>query len=289
MRPPTEHQQAGIGGLLRACLATARLEYRNLRYYPVNLLLTAAQELTVVGVWYFVGRFLSARAGGAVSDYGGNYLAYVVVGVLLNQIGMTALNSPFTTVSEAFWDKRLETYRLAVHGIWANILGRLAWQVGFSTVLQGVAYAGLLAAGGVQVAGQVAWGLVALAFGLLLIANAGLGIAGASLFFLLEVKSGQDPITWAYRYLVQLASGLYIPVALLPGWLHGVGAVLPQTYGLAAARALVLTGAGLENPLVQTGLGGLVVAAGLCAGLGGGLFTWALRRAERQGGIGVVV
>ena len=114
MRLATEHQQAGLGGLLRACAATARLEYRNLRYYPVNLLLTAAQELTVVGVWYFVGRFLSPQASGAVSDYGGNYLAYVVVGVLLNQIGLTALNSPFTTVSEAFWDKRLETYRLAV-------------------------------------------------------------------------------------------------------------------------------------------------------------------------------
>jgi len=289
MTRATEQQQGGIGGFVRACTATARLEYRNLRYYPVNLLLTAAQELTAVGVWYFVARFLAARAGEAVSDYGGNYLAYVVVGVLLNQIGLTALNSPFTTVSEAFWDKRLETYRLAVHGIWANLLGRLAWQVGFSTVLQGVAYAGLLAAGGISVAGSLPWGVLAITFVLFLIANAGLGIAGASLFFLLEVKSGQDPITWAYRYLVQLASGLYIPVALLPGWLHAVGGLLPQTYGLTAVRALVLTGAGLESPLVQAGLTGLTVAAGLCGAGGGGLFALALRRAEGQGGMGVVV
>ena len=53
----------------------------------------------------------------------------------------------------------------------------------------------------------IAWPLVLIAFLLLVLSNAGIGLAGASLIFLLEVKSGQDPITWAYRYLVMLASG----------------------------------------------------------------------------------
>src|SRR5262249_10908536 len=115
----------------------------------------------------------------------------------------------------------------------------------------------------------------------------GLGIAGASLFFLLEVKSGQDPITWAYRYLVMLVSGLYVPLAILPGWLRAIGSVLPQTYGLAAVRALVLSGA--DAGLVTGNLLGLLVASTLAVVAGCGMPTWALRRAERRGGIGVVV
>ena len=282
-----EQQQESVIAFLRACGVAAWLEYRNLRYYPSNLVLTAVQELTAVGVWYFTARFLDAGASASVSQYGGNYLAYVLVGVLLNQICLAALNGPFTTISEAFWDKRLETYRLSIHGIWANLLGRLTWDIGFSAVLQGCALVVLLMVGGLSLHAGINFPLVFLACALLVAANAGLGIAGASLFFLLEVKSGQDPITWAYRYLVMLVSGLYVPLAILPGWLRAIGAVLPQTYGLAAVRALVLTGA--DAQLVAGSFLGLLITSALACAAGFGMLTWALHRAERGGGIGVVV
>lgn len=282
-----EQQQGNMLAFMRACGVAAWLEYRNLRYYPSNLALAGVQELTAVGVWYFTARFLNAGASASVAQFGGNYLAYVVVGVLLNQICLAALNGPFTTVSEAFWDKRLETYRLSIHGIWANLLGRLGWDVGFSLVLQGVALVVLLLAGGIDLHAGINIPLVILACLLLVAANAGLGITGASLFFLLEVKSGQDPITWAYRYLVMLVSGLYVPLAILPVWLRALGTVLPQTYGLAAVRALVLNGA--DAGIVAGSLLGLLVTSVLACATGYGMLTWALRRAERRGGIGVVV
>lgn len=282
-----EQQQGNMLAFMRACGVAAWLEYRNLRYYPSNLALAGVQELTAVGVWYFTARFLNAGASASVAQFGGNYLAYVVVGVLLNQICLAALNGPFTTVSEAFWDKRLETYRLSIHGLWANMLGRLGWDVGFSLVLQGVALVVLLLAGGIDLHVGINIPLVVLACVLLVAANAGLGITGASLFFLLEVKSGQDPITWAYRYLVMLVSGLYVPLAILPAWLRALGTVLPQTYGLAAVRALVLNGA--DAGIVAGSLLGLLVTSVLACATGYGMLTWALRRAERRGGIGVVV
>lgn len=282
-----ERQQGSTRAFLRACGVAAWLEYRNLRYYPSNLALAGVQELTAVGVWYFTARFLNAGASASVAQYGGNYLAYVVVGVLLNQVCLAALNGPFTTISEAFWDKRLETYRLSIHGIWANLLGRLGWDIGFSVLLQGVALAILLLAGGLGLHAGINLPLLLPACLLLVTANAGLGIAGASLFFLLEVKSGQDPITWAYRYLVMLVSGLYVPLVILPGWLRAIGTVLPQTYGFAAVRALVLTGA--RTDLVTENLLGLLISTALAVAAGYSLLTWALRRAERRGGIGVVV
>src|SRR5690242_18168736 len=284
-----ERQQGSARAFLRACGVAAWLAYRNLRYYPSNLALAGVQELTAVGVWYFTARFLNAGASASVAQYGGNYLAYVVVGVLLNQICLAALNGPFTTISDAFWDKRLETYRLSVHGIWANLVGRLSWQVLFSACLQILALLLILLVGGVSLQEGINWTLVLCAVLLLVLANAGLGVAGASLFFLLEVKSGQDPITWAYRYLVMLASGLYVPLSVLPGWLRGLSGILPQTYGLAAVRALVLTGASWDAPAVWGNLLPLAAATLLTLGAGYAMLSAALRRAERGSGIGVVV
>ena len=285
----SEQQRGGLRAFLRACRVAAWLEYRNLRYYPSNLVLAGIQELTAVGVWYFVGCFLNSGVSQAVQQYGANYLAYVVIGVLLNQVCLAALNGPFTTISEAFWDKRLETYRLSVHGIWANLIGRLGWQVLFSTCLQMLVLLGILLIGGVSIQASINWPLVLCAFLLLVLSNAGLGVAGASLFFLLEVKSGQDPITWAYRYLVMLASGLYVPLTVLPGWLRKLSGILPKTYGLSAVRVLVLTGVPWNAPVVWENLLPLALATLLNLGAGYVMLSVALRRAERGGGIGVVV
>jgi ABC-2 type transport system permease protein len=284
-----ERQESGVGAFLRACATTAWLEYRNLRYYPSNLLLAAVQELTMVALWYFTARFLSAGANRTVHQYGGDYLAYVLVGVLVNQVGLAALGSPFTTISEAFWDKRLETYRLSIHGIWANVVGRLGWQVLFSLFMQGGAFVILLLIGAlsVHVGPQLILALVAAV--LFVAANAGIGSAGASLFFLLEVKSGADPITWTYKYLVMLITGLYIPLSVLPGWVQQVGKLLPQTEAFSVVRAVLLTGAGPDSRLVVTSLFDLALITAIAVVCGCLMLRTALRRAEQRGGIGVVV
>lgn len=284
-----ECQQGGLGPFVRASRASAWLEYRSLRYYPTNLALAAVQEITTVGVWYYIARFLRSAADASVAQYGGNYLAFVVLGVLLNQVALAALTGPFETISEAFWDKRLETYRLSIHGIWANVVGRLAWRVAFSTVLQLGALVILIGLGAIHVHAGVHVGLAMLTYVLLIVANAGLGIAGASLFFLLEVKNGSDPITWSYKYLVMLAAGLYVPVALLPNWLRVIGTALPQTYAFAAERTIVLTGAGWSTGQVGGDIIGLGVGAAVALVAGCSLLSLALRRAEQRGGIGVVV
>jgi ABC-2 type transport system permease protein len=209
--------------------------------------------------------------------------------VLLNQVGLAALDRPFKTIAQAFWDKRLETYRLAVHGIWANIVGRLVWQVAFATVLQLVALLILLLVGGLHIMAGVRLLGALLTILLLVGAHAGLGLAGASMFFLLEIKTGQDPITWVYRYLVMLVSGLYVPLAVLPDWLQGLGAALPQTYALTVVRALLLSGAGRDSPQVTTSLLWLALLTAGTLAIGVVLLDLALRRAERHGGIGVVV
>lgn len=284
-----EAQRGGPLAFLRSCAWVAWLEYRGLRHHPSNLALAALQQLTAVGVWFFTARFFGAGADHAVAAYGGDYVSFVLVGVTFNQVGLAALGAPFAAISEAFWDKRLEAYHLARHGVWGNVVGRLGFQVLFAAGLQAGVLAALVAAGAVRLHPGVHVGVVLLALALMVVANGGLGAVGASLFFLLEVKSGQDPVTWAYRYLVMIVSGLYIPLGILPGWLRALGAVLPQTYAFGVARAALLTGAGYGAPPVAAGLLGLAAAALLTGAAGFLLLTHALRRAVRRGGVGVVV
>ena len=282
-----EVQPLSTSGLLRASWAGMWLEYKSLRLYRANLWLTAIQELTTVGVWYFVGAFLSPVANGVVTRYGENYVVYVLMGVLLNQVAIAALNTPFRTVSDAFWDKRLETYRLQSHGIWGNLLGRLAWSVLFATILQGLMVVVLIMAGLLPIRHQVSLVSVALAWFLVVVANAGLGLMGASLFFLLEVKKGQDPITWIYGYLIQIVTGLYVPIRVLPIWLASVGRVLPQTYAFEIMRLATLSGVSIAS--LGTFFVGLGLGSTTAMGLGILMMIWALRHAEKAAGLGVVV
>ena len=282
-----ERQEEGIVAFIRAAWSVAWLEYKGLKIYSINLWLAAVQEFTVVGVWYFVARFLSPMADAHVTQFGGHYVTYVLVGVLVNQVGLTALQSPFKTIAEAFWDKRLETYRLAIHGIWANIVGRLAWQVAFSTLWQVLAALLLVVTGVLALGRGIFWPDALLLWGLLILANVGIGLIGASLFFLLEVKSGQDPVTWIYQYLIQIVTGLYVPIAVLPKWLAGIGSVLPQTYTFNAMRSTILNGSGFSS--ITPDLLGLGTGTVIVVGLGLVMMRWALARAERQSGLGVVV
>lgn len=174
-----------------------------------------------------------------------------------------------------------------MHGVWANVVGRLLWQVLFSTVLQVVAGAALVGLGALRFAHGVAWSEPAIIMFLLVAANAGLGLMGASLIFLLEVKNGQDPVTWTYQYLIQIVSGLYIPLSVLPGWMRAVGYVLPQTYAFSSMRLLVLTAAGHGAALAS--VVGLLIGAVVAFAAGVLMMRWALVRAERLSGLGVVV
>lgn len=70
-------------------------------------------------------------------------------------------------------------------------------------------------------------------------------------------------------------------------WLAALGRVLPQTYTFQVMRLATLSGASI--PAVTPALIGLALGAAVTMGLGIGMMSWALRRAERTAGLGVVV
>jgi hypothetical protein len=139
-------------GLLKSVGSFAWLEWRTLRYYPSNLLLSLTEGMVNTGIWLFIGLFLQDVARTRLGDYGGSYVSYVVIGVAFFEGAQTALLSPFKSISEAFWDKRLEVYNLPPDGIWAHILGRLSWQMAYAVAIQAVVVGAIVATIGVDFA-----------------------------------------------------------------------------------------------------------------------------------------
>jgi len=83
------------------------------------------------------------------------------------------------------------------------------------------------------------FGLPLIAFFVLLIAFSwAIGLAVSSV--ILRAGLGAEEIAWAAIFLIAPMSGVYYPVAVLPGWLQAIAAVLPTAHVFEGMRALLL-------------------------------------------------
>lgn len=273
---------------LQAVASFIWLEWKTLRYYPSNFLLSLIEGTVNTGIWLFIGLFLEDVVASRLTEFGGSYVSYVVIGVAFFEGAQIALLSPFQTISLAFWDKRLEAYHLASHGIWAHILGRLTWQLGYALAIQATVVGVIAATVGIDIAPGANPLLAVGLFGLFILACFGLGLAGAGSFFLLEIKEGSEVITWTTTVIARVASGVYYPLAIIPFWLQPLGYLVPHTYALRAIRLVLLDGRGLSDGQVarDTVMLALYAVGALLAGLW--LLRHGVQRAERVGGLSVV-
>jgi ABC-2 type transport system permease protein len=274
---------------LRASLSFAWLDFKALRYYPMNGVLQIVQSFVGVSIWFFVSLFLQDFAGPKVESYGGNYVAYVVVGVLFFQNVSAMMNLPHQSLSAAYWDRRLEVYHARSSGLWAFLTGRLIWAFVYQTlILLAILGVAIVVSGGNL--GSVAHPLSGALFYIVFVLTCtGIGLIGASNFFTLEVKQGREPITWTVDVLARIFSGVYYPITVLPAVLRGVSFLLPHTYALFGIRQVMINGAGFGD---ANTLRAFLILSGFCVGsLAAGIYLLdrAIRRAEKAGGVGIAL
>jgi len=95
----------------------------------------------------------------------------------------------------------------------------------------------------------------------------------AAILPLLYVERGAQ-MTFVIQSVLLLVSGVYYPIAILPGWMQGLAHLSPATYVLDGVRAALLDGVGLDRllgdiwPLAVMGV--VLIPVGL----------WAFGRAE---------
>ncbi|MCL2832860.1 MAG: ABC transporter permease [Treponema sp.] len=274
---------------IKSALSFARLEYRALRFYPSNFVLAVIQSFVSAGMWFFVSLFLKDYAASSLAGYGGDFVSYMIIGVVFFQNSSAILNLPFASINTAFWDKRLEVYNASPRGIWAFICGRFIWTFFFQLIIQAAVLIAAIVFAGVKINSNISIIPLVCFYLCFIFTCLGLGLLGAGNFFNLEVKQGREPFTWLVDVLARIFSGIYYPLTVLPAGLVFISRLIPHTYAMQGLRLVMLNGQGLENPAVRSDL--LVVFCfALFSMLAGILvFERALDRASRGNGVGMVV
>ncbi len=272
---------------LRSVFTFAWIEFKALRYYPSNLALEVIKGYITIFVWFFIAYFIQGFSSNSFREYGGNYVSYVVFGVIFFQTSQAFLLAPFKALSTAFWEKRLEIYATPSWGIQAYMYGEMVWNFAMKTATMLMFFFTFVFL--VKTDLSFPWSYIDLAtiYVLLTVFSFGIGMIGASNFFFLEVKQGREPITWTLGVLTQLFSGLYYPITLFPHELRWISYALPQTYAFDAVRKIAINGAPFSTVFTDTFV--LTLFATFSFFTGSKLLEKAIVHAQRTSGFSSLV
>lgn len=235
------------------------------RKYRFNAALKTAAVLFQLAVFYFISRFLSP-----------DYFPYVFIGIVFSQFFQFWLG----VFSESI---RQEQYMGTAEVLFCGPRGPLSILLfnGAGRTVLFVIELTLFVAAGIcifKVPLHWSWEIVGL-LGVQTLLWAGLGLAAASV--IMCFKRG-DPVSWLVTVMVDLASGVYFPVALLPEPARAVAGILPTTVALDAWRLALGAGAGVPAVMWWYQLGWTAVS------LAGAVFLFRrlYDRVRRNGDLG---
>ncbi len=269
--------QRSLSATLGRVLAFLRRDIRIQITYRLATLLQLLGILMSVAAFYFVARLLGPAASPYLTEYGGDYFAFVLIGIAFGgyqAVGLYAFSEAIrsgqmqgTLEAILVTPTRLETF-LGTSVLWSFLLAsaQVVLYLGVGIILFGAPL------------GPANIGTALLVLLLSLLAFSGLGILSAA--FILVTKRG-DPVNFVLGGLSTLLSGVYYPVGVLPPWLQSVSFLLPMTHALRAMRLALLQGAGPSQ--VGTELAWLALFAALALPAGVLAFRRALRRARSEG------
>ena len=247
-------------------------EYHIWESYRVNQVLWLTNLLVTSFLFFLLGQTLAGDVGGLLGPaYGTNYMSFIVVGVTVNVFINTNLADPYIRIQRSYFNGTMDLFLLNPMSIYTPLLGlmsksllddypRLLFTFGFGIWLFGAAFQ------------FGAWPLALLFTVLLLAAGFGIGLISASLFYLLDIKKGTEPVQFIVQgIMATLLAGTYYPVTVLPRPLQWLACAIPHTYANDALRRLLDPGAQAAVPVlpIQQALPGLapVLVDGLALGL----------------------
>ena len=224
-----------------------------------------------VMIWGFMTEFLAGKSSW-VAQAGGVFIGAVLLWDVLvrGQFGMTL------SMLEEMWSRNLANLFVSPLRPWEFAVALMSLSILRSLI--GVVPAALLAIPlfGYSVFGL---GLPLLAFwSLLLVFGWAIGLALCGL--LLRFGLAAESYAWASVFLLAPFSGVYYPVATLPGWLQPLAWCLPTTHVFEGMRAAMVDGTFRWELM----LGALALDLA-CIAAGFAIFLGAVASARRRGSL----
>jgi len=206
--------------------------------YKISFCFQLIGNFVLLIIFYYIGKLTVGNNIPALAKYGGNYLAFLLIGVALTEcVGVSlttfakqiregqltgslelTLLSPISLswilIYSALWPYFISSIRFLIY----LILGMVFYKVGFSEANISAAL---------------------LIFLLVVLSFAGLGMCWASV--VLIIKRGEGILAlMGYGFII--VSGVLFPATLLPQWTQNIAAWIPLTHGLEGMRLALLQG-----------------------------------------------
>jgi ABC-2 type transport system permease protein len=200
--------------------------------------------------YYYVAKMFGAAAAPFLRAYGGDYFAFVLIGVAFAAYQNVGLNSFSQSLRQEQFLNTLEPLLVTPVSTPRFLIGSSLWDFLYATVRVAL-YLGVGAAffGFRLSQTRLAPALAVLV--LTLLAFMGLGVFAAS--FIMRFKRG-NPVTWIMEATSNLLGGVLFPLAALPPGLKRAAFFIPMTHALEGLRQTLLMGRGVERHRPSIGL-----------------------------------
>ncbi|MCA9972415.1 MAG: ABC transporter permease [Anaerolineales bacterium] len=207
--------------------------------YRTGFLVGLGGILFRVFIFYFLAQLVNDSAAPLLSEYDGDYFAFLLIGIAFGSYFSTGLTGFATALRQSQTTGTLEALLMTPTSVSTVIVGSAAWSYTYTTfrvlvyLLVGTLFLGLNLQGA-----NVLAALVSLLLAIVSFASIGIITAGV----IMIIKRG-DPITALFGNLANLIGGVYYPIEILPAWLQAPAKLLPITYALRAMRLALINDA----------------------------------------------
>lgn len=261
---------------MRKVLALVRASWLHVLSYRLQMVFTIIGLLVGIVPVYFISNALQPMMAPSINEQGGQYFAFLIVGMLTYTFIATAVGALHTSLSSDISTGALEAVLSTptpLPVLMMGMIGQAFSHTAFRALLL------LLAAW--ALGAQLVWGAAFLSLGilaLLVLAYTALGVFAASLVLAFKTTG---PVPSAILGASALLGGVYYPTSVIPSWLQHLSALIPLTYGLRALRQSFLHGAPMSSLASDIGiLAGFTVVLLASSFV---VFSAALKYAKKQG------
>lgn len=248
--------------------------------YPTALGLKAISLfITVASFYYLALLFGTQEQNPLLRPYGGNYLAFLIIGVIFQNFTSLALGSFSREIGNEQNMGTLEFLLMSRTRLGFVLIYAALWEFIWNTLTSVIMLAVGIAVFGIRLDANLPVAILTVL--LTILSLSGIGMASAGI--ILITKQG-DPITWAVSTASGFLSGVYYPVEVLPPFLKNISLLLPTTHALVALRQSIINNAPfhqLQSELIVLFLFSLItIPVGLF------IFSYGFNRARYEGSLG---
>lgn len=247
--------------------------------YKLSFFMQIFSIFLSVTMFFFLSKLLGNNAIPSLAKYGGNYFAFVLIGIAFSSYLDVSISSMSTKIREGQMMGTLEALVATQTSLPIIIFSSSLYSFLF-TSLRVVVFLVI----GVFIfkldlsQANYTGGIIILITSIL--AFSSIGILSAS--FIMIFKRG-DPVTRIFSGASWLLGGVYYPIEILPDWLTTLSHLLPITYSLEGMRFALLKGCSLHE--LMPSILSLLIFTVILMPISLFAFQYAVKIAKRDGSL----